>query len=102
MAMAKSKETKIAQVFIESLHFSVIKQRYMKIFLFFLMLLISGCAATNDGRLWEKASCNGFQRWDTCMNKAKSICPDGFDIRNMKEGYATQARSFEYACKNRN
>ena len=33
------------------------------------------------------------------MMKASTVCSKGFDIRNQKEDYITQARSMEFSCK---
>ena len=49
-----------------------------------------------DQRPWQLVSSNRIKGWDACMMKASTLCSKGFDIRNQKEDYITQAGSMEF------
>ncbi len=68
-----------------------------------LLVFISGCSMLGgskaDKREWVKVSCIGFSDWQVCHDKAKKLCANGYDTRNMQESLITQNRSMEVACK---
>lgn len=69
-----------------------------------LFSLISACSLmgadkTADKREWIPVSCIGFADWQVCQDKAKQLCPNGYDSRNHQESLITQNRSMEIACK---
>lgn len=70
-----------------------------------IAFLITGCSAlggdkTADTREWVPVSCVGFADWQVCHEKARRFCPNGYDVRNMRENLVTQNRTMEIACKN--
>lgn len=69
-----------------------------------LFTTLSACSMlggnkTADTREWIPVSCIGFADWQVCQDKAKRLCPGGYDARNLKESLITQNRSMEIACK---
>jgi hypothetical protein len=69
-----------------------------------LFSLLSACSTmggskAEDKREWIPVSCIGFADWQVCQDKAKQLCPNGFDSRSHKESLITQNRSMEIACK---
>jgi len=68
-----------------------------------LFSLISACSMMGDKvadkREWIPVSCIGFADWQVCQDKAKQLCPNGYDSRNHQESLITQNRSMEIACK---
>lgn len=73
-----------------------------------LALIICGCTIVapnaaskkNDSkRVWVPLSCSAELQWDTCINEARALCPQGFDVANKKEDLTTQSRSMEVSCK---
>jgi hypothetical protein len=64
--------------------------------------LAAGCNMPNkkpgDGRQWMEISCNGFADWTKCYEKAKNLCPGGYDIANQQESLIEQQRTMEVAC----
>ena len=69
--------------------------------IFLVLMLLVACSSLpkQDQRTWQSVSCNSIKSWDDCMMKASTVCSKGFDIRNQKEDYITQARSMEFSCK---
>lgn len=70
-----------------------------------IFTLLSACSIfgggkTADNREWIPVSCIGFADWQVCQDKARKLCPNGYDARNQKESLITQNRSMEVACKN--
>lgn len=55
---------------------------------------------TADTRQWTNVSCIGFSDWQVCHDKARQLCPSGYDARNLQESLIAQNRSMEVACKN--
>jgi len=74
-----------------------------KISLVLLFLSATGCSMLGgskpDKREWVSVSCIGFADWQVCHDKAKKLCANGYDTRNMQESLITQNRSMEVACK---
>lgn len=69
-----------------------------------LFSLLSACGTmgggkADDKRSWIPVSCIGFADWQVCQDKAKRLCPNGYDARNHQESLITQNRSMEVACK---
>jgi hypothetical protein len=69
-----------------------------------LLIFISACSMVGgnkaaDKREWIPVSCIGFADWQVCQDKAKRLCPGGYDSRNHQESLITQNRSMEVACK---
>ncbi len=68
-----------------------------------LLVSLSACSMLGgkaaDNREWTKVSCIGFADWQVCHDKAKKLCPNGYDARNLQESLITQNRSMEVACK---
>jgi len=76
----------------------------MKKILFLMSFVaLAGCNMPNtkpgDGRQWMEISCSGFADWTKCQEKARSLCPDGYDISNQEENLVTQKRTMLVACK---
>ncbi len=75
-----------------------------KIAVVVLTILLSACSSifpnsTKDTRAWQTADCSGAAGWDVCTKKAKSHCPNGFEIANKQENMVTGLRSFEFSCR---
>jgi hypothetical protein len=69
-----------------------------------LISLLSACSMmggtqAEDKREWVTVSCIGFADWQVCQDKAKKLCPNGYDSRNHQESLITQNRSMEVACR---
>lgn len=68
-----------------------------------LLASLSACSIIGDkaanNREWNKVSCIGFADWQVCHDKARQLCPNGYDTRNLQESLITQNRSMEVACK---
>jgi hypothetical protein len=76
----------------------------MKYLPFLLTLVaLTGCNMPNtkpgDGRQWMELSCSGFADWTKCQEKARSLCPGGYDISNQEENMVTQKRTMLVACQ---
>jgi hypothetical protein len=72
-----------------------------KLVLIALLASLAACSTPNSkpNREWISVSCNGFASWDKCNEKAKSVCPNGFDIGSKQESLIEQKRVMEFACK---
>jgi hypothetical protein len=66
-------------------------------------LLLAACNMNQpkpgDGREWVGVTCSGFAGWTQCQEKAKRLCPSGYDIANQEENLVTQNRSMMVACQ---
>jgi hypothetical protein len=76
----------------------------MKKTLALLMLsVLVGCGMPNtkpsDGRQWMQVSCSGFADWTKCHEKARSLCPGGYDVSNQEESLIAQKRTMLVACQ---
>lgn len=76
----------------------------MKIYLMLVGFLMSGCAGPShlakiDEYAWAEYTCSGFKVWNDCKQEARSVCPEGFYVRNQLENITIQRRVFEAACK---
>ena len=76
----------------------------MKKILFVLLLgILAGCGMPNtkpgDGRQWMELSCSGFADWTKCHEKARNLCPAGYDVANQEESAIAQRRTMQVACK---
>lgn len=64
--------------------------------------LLAGCNMKNakpgDGRQWMEVSCSGFADWTKCNEKARQLCPDGYDVANQEESLIAQRRTMQVAC----
>jgi hypothetical protein len=74
-----------------------------KILFVSLFALLAGCGMQNtkptDGRQWMELSCSGFADWTKCHDKARQICPSGYDVSNQEENLVTQKRTMLVACQ---
>lgn len=68
-----------------------------------LLCLLASCGMKNtkpgDGRQWVEISCSGFADWTQCHDKARQLCPGGYDVANQEENLVTQKRTMNVACK---
>lgn len=68
-----------------------------------LLSLLAGCGMNNtkpdDGRQWVELSCSGFADWTRCHEKARSLCPGGYDVANQEESLIAQRRTMLVACQ---
>jgi hypothetical protein len=64
-------------------------------------ITIAGCSTTpnKDRREWIEVTCSGFADWSHCYQKAKNICPNGYNMANREENLVTQKRSVLISCK---
>lgn len=64
--------------------------------------LLAGCNMKNakpgDGRQWMEISCSGFADWTKCHEKARQLCPGGYDVANQEESAIAQRRIMQVAC----
>ena len=64
--------------------------------------LLAGCNMKNakpgDGRHWMEISCSGFADWTKCYEKARQLCPGGYDVANQEESLIAQKRVMQIAC----
>lgn len=74
-----------------------------KSFCAFFLCMLAGCGMQNtkpgDGRQWMEISCSGFADWTKCHEKARRLCPGGYDLANQEENLVTQKRTMLVACK---
>jgi hypothetical protein len=74
-----------------------------KIFSVSVFCLLAGCGMQNtkpgDGRQWVEVRCSGFANWTQCHEKARRLCPDGYDMAYQEENLVTQKRTMEVACR---
>lgn len=65
--------------------------------------IMAGCGMQNtkptDGRQWMELSCSGFADWTKCHEKARSLCPGGYEVANQEESAIAQRRTMQVACK---
>lgn len=67
-----------------------------------MLLMGSGCAAQsskNEERAWTAVSCSGYVGWDACHNKARELCPNGYDMASKEENILAQKRTMLVSCK---
>ena len=68
-----------------------------------LLCLLASCGMKNtnpgDGRQWMELSCSGFADWNKCHEKARQMCPGGYEVTNQEENLVTQKRTLLAACK---
>jgi hypothetical protein len=72
-----------------------------KLVLIAMLASLSACSTPNSkpSREWISVSCNGFANWDKCNEKAKTYCPNGFEIGSKEESLIEQKRIMQFACK---
>lgn len=65
--------------------------------------MLASCGMQNtkpgDGRQWMEVSCSGFANWTTCHEKARNLCPGGYDVSNQEESLIAQKRTMLVACQ---
>lgn len=66
---------------------------------FFLAACNMNQTKPGDGREWVEVSCNGFADWTKCQEKARRLCPGGYDVANQEESLIAQKRSMMVACQ---
>jgi hypothetical protein len=70
-----------------------------------LALYLAGCTALGMGgkkaepRELTDISCSGFVGWEACHEKAKAMCPKGYDVVMKDESLIAQRRTMRVACK---
>ena len=74
-----------------------------KMLLVLLLGILTGCGMQNtkptDSRQWMELSCSGFADWTKCHDKARQMCPGGYDVSNQEENLVTQKRTMLVACQ---
>jgi len=69
-----------------------------------LALALVGCGALGMGgkksepRELTDVSCSGFVGWEKCHEKAKALCPKGYDVVMKDESLIAQRRTMRVAC----
>ena len=54
---------------------------------------------STGGRQWVELSCSGFADWTRCHEKARNLCPGGYDVTNQEESIVAQKRTMLVACQ---
>jgi len=80
----------------------------MKRFAFaFLAVSLAGCSALgintsntkkSDSQELTDITCSGFVGWEKCHEKAKAMCPKGYDVLTKDESLIAQRRTMRVAC----